>query len=221
MKKFTKISLIIVAVLGGLGILLCIIASLTGAGAGTIYRMAKAGELDYGGWHIGPYGIYIGDEDDEWSDDEEEWLDENDRSDEADKEADKKGSENGSDTLLSFGMTDIKNLNIDVDAATLYIEENSDAEHITVELNRGREKYYSCNLNDDTLTIAYDIKKYIVNSEGAKITVKIPQGMHFANVILKTGATELIVDLPGISCDTLTADIGAGNLVAERMEVTG
>ena len=215
MKKFTKISLIIVAILGGLGILLMIIASLMGAGAGTIYRMAEAGELDYGGWHIGPYGIYIGGEDDDWVDDEDGWVDEN------DEEADGKNGGKGSDTILSFGAADIKNLNINVDAATLYIEENSDKEHITVELNRGREKYYSCNLDGDTLTIVYDIKKTIVNSEGAKITVKIPQGMHFEAVVLETGATELIVELPGISCDTLTADIGTGNLVAERMEVTG
>lgn len=217
MKKFTKVSLIIVAVLAGLGILLCGIASLMGAGAGTIYGMAKAGELDYGSWHIGPYGIYTGEDEDDWFDEEEHGV--MGESSEKGKNETKDGESIEVTNSQSFAVSDIKNLNVNVDVATLYIEENSDTEHISVELNRGGQKYYSCSLDGDTLNIVYDIKKYIVNNKGAKITVKIPQGVHFEDVVLKNGAAELIMELPGISCDTMTADMGAGNLVAERIEV--
>ena len=211
MKKFTKVSLIIVAVLAALGIVFCIAASLMGAGAGIIFGMAKDGELDYGSWHIGPYGIHFGEDIESWGDEEQNRIDiEDDRVENTDTAKNQ-----------SFMVTDVKNLNIDVDAATLYVEKNSDTEHIMVELTRGKQNYYSCNLDGDTLNIIYDVNNMIMTNESAKITVKIPQAMHFENVELETGATEMIVGLPGISCDTLTADIGAGNLIAEYMEVTG
>ena len=58
MKKFSKICLIIVAVLGGMGLLLGGISALLGGGFGAVRRMAERGELDAGNWHIRPYELY-------------------------------------------------------------------------------------------------------------------------------------------------------------------
>ena len=57
MKKFSKICLIIVAVLGGMGLLLGGIRS-AWRRLWAIRRMAKRGELDAGNWHIRPYELY-------------------------------------------------------------------------------------------------------------------------------------------------------------------
>ena len=62
MKKFSKICLIIVAVLGGMGLLLGGISALLGGGFGAIRRMAERGELDAGNWHIRPYELYYSSE---------------------------------------------------------------------------------------------------------------------------------------------------------------
>ena len=48
MKKFSKICLIIVAVLGGMGLLLGGISALLGGGFGAVRRMAERGGLDAG-----------------------------------------------------------------------------------------------------------------------------------------------------------------------------
>lgn len=57
MKKFTKITLMIAAILVALGIICCGIAAIMGAGWTTIHQKALAGEFDFGNWHIGN-GVY-------------------------------------------------------------------------------------------------------------------------------------------------------------------
>ena len=52
MKKFTKVSLIVVAVIAAVGIIFCGIAAAMGAGLGTVYHMAKSGEFDFGNWEF-------------------------------------------------------------------------------------------------------------------------------------------------------------------------
>lgn len=64
MKKFTKVMLIIVAVMLGIGIVFCGISSVMGAGMGTIRQMAKSGELDYGFLNFTGIGHW-----DDWYDD--------------------------------------------------------------------------------------------------------------------------------------------------------
>lgn len=67
MKKFTKVMLIIVAVMLGIGIVFCGISSVMGAGPGTIRQMAESGELDYGFLNFS--GISHWDDwDDDWDD---------------------------------------------------------------------------------------------------------------------------------------------------------
>lgn len=69
MKKFSKICLIIVAVLGGMGLLLGGISALLGGGFGAIRRMAERGELDAGNWHIRPYELYYSSDEEDTEDD--------------------------------------------------------------------------------------------------------------------------------------------------------
>ena len=95
MKKFTKITLMIAAILVALGIICCGIAAIMGAGWTTIHQKALAGEFDFGNWHIGN-GVYYAydqghgildhfwdddyDDDDDWDDDwdNDDWDDEDD-----------------------------------------------------------------------------------------------------------------------------------------------
>ena len=72
MKKFTKITLIVAAVLLGVGLIFCGVSTAMGA---SVWRMAKNGELRYGNWHIGPVGLYYSgsdyDDDDDYDDNDD------------------------------------------------------------------------------------------------------------------------------------------------------
>ena len=72
MKKFTKITLIVAAVLLGVGLIFCGVSTAMGA---SVWRMAKNGELRYGNWHIGPGGLYYNgsdyDDDDDYDDNDD------------------------------------------------------------------------------------------------------------------------------------------------------
>ena len=80
MKKFTKIILIIAAVIAAAGIICSGIAAAMGAGWATIHKKALEGEFDFGNWHF-RNGVYYGIEDtddDDWDDDDwddDDWDD--------------------------------------------------------------------------------------------------------------------------------------------------
>ena len=57
MKKFTKASLILVAVFFGLGIIFCTVSTAVGGGWAAVHQKMQAGEYDFGNWHFGN-GIY-------------------------------------------------------------------------------------------------------------------------------------------------------------------
>ena len=89
MKKFTKITLMIAAILVALGIICCGIAAIMGAGWTTIHQKALAGEFDFGNWHIGNGVYYAYDQghgilDHFWDDDYDDWDDDYDDDDDWD-----------------------------------------------------------------------------------------------------------------------------------------
>ena len=186
MKKFTKISLIVVAVLAGLGILLCGIASLMGGGSG----IWENGELVYGDWHVGYHGIYYQGESGEILD-EADW---------------------------EIPLAEVKNIKFDIDAAELQVEASADSENIGVELLRGNEKYYSCFLDDTTLTVSYDTRSHHFNNS-PKIVVSIPKGASFDMVTINTGAMAGGMSFDEISCENMEINVGAGDFKAEKLTV--
>lgn len=126
MKKFTKISLIVAAILLGIGILLETIASFLGAGFGELRRLAGNGEFDRGNWHIRENGIYYSGE--------ESWHE----SEERDAEP--------SSACEEYEAATVKNMKIHVNAAHIYIQKSKNADKISVALEDGKEKYFKCGL---------------------------------------------------------------------------
>lgn len=233
MKKFTKISLIIAAVLTGAGLLLCGIASVMGGGYGTIRQMARDGELNHGKWHINEYGIYYGEDDDTWgihmdTDMEDDWdmdMDEDDWDMDTDIDVETKVSvETGvddDDPWYAYGTADIKNLDIDIGAAELLFVEGTREDAIVVRLHDCKERYYEGGIEGDTLKVEYEQEhSFHHNINRQQIVVEIPAGMYFEKMDMDIGATNAKFSLADVSCDTLLLDVGAGNVIAEEFKVT-
>lgn len=203
MKKFTKISLIIAAVLGGIGLLLCGIASAMGGGYSTLRQMAQSGELNYGKWHINDYSVYYGDDDDDW-----------------DVDADaRSGSLIDSDELVyEYATSDIKNLDLDISAAELSFTEGTESDSIVVRLYDCKGRYYEGGVSGNTLKVKYEQEHDFYDND-ERIVIEIPSGVSFEKIDLDIGATNAEFSLRDVSCDTLLLDVGAGNIVADEFVV--
>lgn len=230
MKKFTKISLIVVAVMLGLGALLGGISSLMGAGTRTVWQMAENGDLNYGKWHIGPEGIYYGLDDDEkvlfgpngvyydsYMVDDIEVGD----IEVGDIDTGINDNKSGSVNNMEFTIpaTEIKNLDLNIDAAEVYIEKSTDADSVRVELKRGKEKYFECYKDGDTLVVEYDTNNHYNTNNTPVITIALPDVMSLEEVEMKTGAANVTVEDVTLKCKELSIEVGAGNLVADRFDV--
>ncbi len=225
MKKFTKISLIIAAILGGVGILLCGIASVMGGGYSTIRQMARNGELNRGKWHIDSHGIYYGNDDD-WDVDTDIKVD---TDVEVETGMDANTNENmhhssahtSGELSYAYEIADIKNLDIDISAAEVDFVEGTRDDAIVVLLYDCREKYYEGNIQGNTLELEYDMEEDFISFGDTEmaIVIEIPAGMHFEKMDLDIGATDAEFKLKDVSCDTLLLDVGAGNIVAEEFVV--
>lgn len=231
MKKFTKISLIVVAVLAVLGIMFCGIAFLIGGGSG----VWKNGELVYGNWHVGSHGIYWRSDDTDWYDDisdirgsqETPQTQENQGNQETPQT--QENPEIASTELASLpqvnatrqdiALADIKNIKLDIDAAELQVKAVPNTETVAVELLRGKEEYYSCFLDGTTLTVSYDTGSHHFNNS-PRIAVAIPQGASFDTVTIHTEAMAGEISLDTISCANMEINVGAGTFEAERLTVT-
>lgn len=225
MKKFTKISLIVVAVIAGVGIILCGIASLMGAGRSEIWRN---GELHYGNWYIGENGISY-QSDDDWEEDFDE-IGETIEDTTTDIQSELNDELADLNTELSsfpetnvlkqdIALADVKNIKLNLDAAYLKVVPSSETETISAELVTGKEKYYSCILDGDTLIVKYDEDNHVKNSS-PKIELALPEGASFEKITINTGAVEGEISLENITCKNLDVNVGAGDLQVERFVVT-
>lgn len=201
MKKFTKICLIIVAVMGGVGLVLCGIALVMGADPGTLRRMAQGGELRRGNWHIGPYGVYYKGEPEPRGE-----IDTGDRTE---------------DSTYTYPVESIKNLELDVEAATLLFREGADDANVAVHLYDGSETYFEGEMDGDTLSLSYDTNYYGLGYPNAEIVVELPAGMSFEKIDMDIGAAEVEFALSDLICGNLLLDVGAGNITAGKITVTG
>lgn len=220
MKKFTKVSLIIVAIIGGIGVLLCGISSLMGAGYGTIRRMAQDGELDYGNWHVSEYGVYYDDAD--WDmDDITVDVDDIDVGDIDTGDVEHvSGAGTTEGDVYTFDASGVKKLVLDVNAAVIDFTEGTDAKNIVVKVYQYHEKYYESGVNGDTLFIKYDTKQHYKTNNHTKIVVELPVGMQFDGMDLDIGAADADFAIDSITCENLTLNVGAGELTATGFTVT-
>lgn len=211
MKKFTKISLIVAAAMLAAGLLLSGIAAMLGAGYGTMHQMSMDGAFDVWGIHVRPYGIYLGPDNNlsiGLGTDNEIIIGDD-------------GDDAGTyQTGTAFNASEVNNISVDVDAASIYVKPSADEDEIRVDLQHGQEKYYSCVLDGDTLQIRYDQKNYRYHRKSPEITIYLPSDKNFGTLDFVIGAAEMEFDDQAISCERLTIDVGAGSLEAERFDVT-
>ncbi len=229
MKKFTKIMLIIVAVLVVLGLLFCGVAAGLGAGrTEVIQEIEKEGELACGNWHIGKYGIYYGESDASYVDDDDDvddddMDDDDDDMDDDDDDMDDDMSDFESLATIGSGeaaLSEVKNIKMNIDAAEVKIVTAEDSDKITVELKKGNENYLTCKMEDATFSINYNEKKKVgVGYKGAKILVYVPEQAVFSDVTMKVGAAAVEMDVADLTCENLTLDVGAGNFEADGFTV--
>lgn len=216
MKKFTKVCLIIVGVLLGLGLLLSGVSAAMGAGYGAIRQMARNGELNRGKWHITEDGIFYNDKYEE-GDSGELW--ENDTEDIEAAEISEAAEEN--ERVVSYAAEDIRKLDIDIGAMELLFKTASDAEHVTVTLCNGKTRYYEVELDGSTLDIEYDEEhNWNRNRNNTCIIVELPEGMSLEKMDLDIGAADMHFDVKDMTCGTLQLDVGAANVIAEEFNVT-
>ena len=201
MKKFSKICLIIVAVLGGMGLLLGGISALLGGGFGAVRRMAERGELDAGNWHIRPYELYYSSDEEDTEDD---WG--------ADDDA----------KVYTYEAAGIKNLDIDIDAAEIYVKQGTDDKNLVVRTYGCKEKYYKGDINNkDTLQIQYEIHKQFPDNYDAQIVIEIPKKMTFDTMDFDIGAADADFASGSVNCRTMELNVGAGELTGADFAVTG
>lgn len=104
--------------------------------------------------------------------------------------------------------TEIRNLNIEINAADLYIKEGdafsveSNLKHLEVEEKGG------------LLTI-HEARKFTGTYNGAELTVYVPTGTVFDNVNLTTGAGRLTIE--SLSSGTLNFELGAGDVSIDSL----
>jgi len=200
MKKFSKICLIIVGVLGGMGLLLGGISALLGGGFGAVRRMAERGELDAGNWHIRPYELYYSSDEEDTEDD---WG--------ADDDA----------KVYTYEAAGIKNLDIDIDAAEIYVKQGTDDKNLVVRTYGCKEKYYKEDINKDTLQIQYEIHKQFPDNYDAQIVIEIPEKMTFDTMDFDIGAADADFASGSVNCRTMELNVGAGELTGADFAVTG
>ncbi len=195
MKKFTKVSFMIVAVLFIIGFILVACAAVMGAGPLSVWNQADAGDFGWGRWHIGSNGIYYGDDDEE-----------------GDMTEDYK----------EFAASDVKKLILDVDAADILFTESSDSDIISVTMRAGSNvKKYSVAQDGDVLKIDCIMKHYKNWYAAPKLTVALPENVMLETADLTVGASDIDLEHGSVLCDTFMLDVGAGDCSGVGFEVSG
>lgn len=243
MKKFTKVSLILCAVLAGTGIILGIIGASAGFGVGNILRMVQRGifSFDLGFTDSGLKWRYDGwsnledlvdleimdqmEADEAWVDPvegQEEWKEGGD----AFSEWMNKQEGDWNRQFETCPEGEVRNLDIDFAYGTLVIEP-SDSGQIEVEVAyrpawKGLNRSITPELNGDTLSIKDSLtqeRKWMrwLQGQTAFLTLRIPAGISFQEVKLDVGAANVEWN-SGMVCEKLKLVIGAGRMVTGNNE---
>ena len=161
--------------------------------------MAERGELDAGNWHIRPYELYYSSDEDT----EDDWG--------ADDDA----------KVYTYEAAGIKNLDIDIDAAEIYVKQGTDDKNLVVRTYGCKEKYYKGDMNKDTLQIQYEIHKQFPDNYDAQIVIEIPEKMTFDTMDFDIGAADADFASGSVNCRTMELNVGAGELTGADFAVTG
>lgn len=240
MKKFTKIILIIAAVIAAAGIICSGIAAAMGAGWATIHKKALEGEFDFGNWHF-RNGVYYSHsdferdydydiedtDDDDWDDDD--WEDDDWDDDDTDIE-DNEAVESFGDWILKvkdkaeepagtesqtqdYQAADIEQLVMRLDVVDfLAIEESDDNAVVSVEMTDGYEKYFSTEQNGTMLKVSYDSNRHNYK-KGPTVTVKIPKDCQALDIKLLVGVGDIRIKAATAQTGKLSVSAGVGDIL--------
>jgi len=202
MRKFTKVVLIITAVLVVTGMGFVIAGSVTAGGMGVLRQQLKSGELNFGNWHFED-GVYY----------------------KGGIEVDVTDAVTDAVQMLPVGTEKdrceftetISAIEIDTDLANITIKA-TDTDHVKVHLEDGYKKYFEAEVKGNTLYVRYDVKGKSFK-QGPKITVELPREMTPDKIHVDTDLGE--VRLVGIRqpIEELRIKSALGNVRVEECEV--
>ena len=248
MKKFTKITLIIAAVLAGLGIVLCGIATALGGGFAAMHQNLSQ-EITFGNWHIGRGGIYysgadfigdryvVDDTEDDWDNDEEEDDTDDDEDwddwdDEADNEAvetfgtwilnlvDMKAEPAGTESAKeSYQADEVNTMRLQLDVISeVNFKVSPEASEITVEMKNGYKKYFSAEKNGTTVKVGYDSKKHKFLNRPT-FMVTLPAQCDNLVLDIVVGAGDINFDSRALTVQGLKISSGVGDMTVNQVTV--
>lgn len=204
MKKFTKIVLIITAVLVITGLGFIIAGSVTAGGAGTLKAQLRSGELNFGNWHFED-GVYY----------------------KGGVEIDVSDVVGDAMNLLPVGSESSKNefseeiaaLDIDVDLANITIKATDTAD-TKVTLEEGYTKYFETKVKGNTLHVSYDVAGRNFK-QGPKIVIELPKDVQLDSIHIDTdlGEVKLLKMKQPIGELEINSDLG--NIHVEDCKVNG
>lgn len=216
MKKFTKICLLMAAVLAILGVAACAAGAVMGAGYHTLRDLWRDGDLQMLGWNIGEDGIgWHHGEDSEWDDAEE--------------------------SVERFKAAEVSEIAIYLKHGTLEIEK-SDTDEIVVEVEKNNGDFRSA-LKDGVLTLEDNRSKGIARKD-CEVKLELPENIDCKQIKIENHAgllesDELVLmadkveikvdagelDMTGVRAEKFRLEVGAGNadisdLDAEEIDIS-
>lgn len=121
----------------------------------------------------------------------------------------------------TFAADDVKCLELRIAAAGVEVKEAAAGE-IRIEAENVEEGQYDCGVTEGTLAVHYQFKNALINlpnKQTVHITLYIPSGMFFENIVLDAGAGEVKMEEVPLSCQKLNVQIGAGKWKAAKLSV--
>jgi len=204
MKKFTKITLWIATILLVTGLGFLIAGSVTAGGMGVLAARLRSGELNFGNWHFEDGVYYKGGE-------------------EIDVTNFAKGALNllpaGNERVADEFEVDITRLEIETDLSNITIK-MSETDHLRVSLEDGYTKYYETDVDDNTLTIRYDVNGRTFK-QGPKIVVEIPENQQMECIYVNTNLGEVTLLELTQQVEDLEIYSDMGNIRVEDCKMKG
>lgn len=189
MKKFTKVCLIIAAVLMLFGVGACIVGSVMGAGMQNVKTLWDRGELQLWGWKIGSTGT-------NWMKNENSWKD----------------SKRLTDTFLADEITE---LDIDLKYGILTIEE-SDTQQVIVEVEKNNGDFQTV-LENGRLSLKDNRKDKTAGKE-YKICLQLPKSMELEQIDIENNAGTLESDDILLKSEKMNVKVDAGEVLFDGVQ---
>lgn len=123
---------------------------------------------------------------------------------------------------ILFPVSEIRDVELMMGAVELVVEENADSENISVQLVRGKERYYKTGLKDGVLRVSYgeNMRGFGINNKHAIVKIRIPSGIALEDFDIEIGAGRADFRMSDITCRELDMEVGAGVLRTEGFTVT-